>query len=136
MHWPGKGKRQRPKKPPRNKKPPQLPGDVTDDKAVYSKYRAKKTEVDGITFDSVREAKRYGTLKLMQLAGEITDLHLQAAFPLVINGVLICTYKSDFTYRNKAGDYIVEDVKGFITREYKMKRKLMKAIYGITIVET
>ena len=136
MHWPGKGKRQRPKKPPRNKKPPHPPGDVTDGKAVYSKYRVKKTEVDGITFDSVREAKRYGTLKLMRLAGEVVDLRLQVAFPLAINGVLICTYVCDFTYRNQAGDYIVEDAKGFLTREYKMKRKLMKAIYGITIVET
>ncbi len=136
MPFPGKGKRQRSKKPPRSKMPPVVPGEVSEDAAVYSKYRAKKTEVDGITFHSKREAKRYGVLKLMQMAGEIVDLRLQVAFPLAFNGVLICSYVSDFAYRTKTGNYIVEDTKGYITREYKMKRNLMQAIYGITILET
>lgn len=107
-----------------------------------SKYRNKRRTVDGITFDSIKEANHYSELKLLEKAGELWDLELQPRFPIKINGELICTYVADFKYTClfKAGgrasitDKIV-DVKGVRTREYKLKKRLMKAVYGIDIVE-
>jgi hypothetical protein len=52
-----------------------------------------------------------------------------------VNGVLVCTYVGDFDYWEN-GEYIVEDVKGFLTPVFKLKRKLVKALHGITIRET
>ena len=100
------------------------------------KYGNRKTVVDGITFDSAKEAKRYGELKVLQRAGEITSLELQPRFPIVINGVKVCTYVADFGYVDQIGSPVVEDCKGFKTREYTLKRKLMKAVHGIDILET
>jgi hypothetical protein len=100
------------------------------------KYRNVKTVVDGITFDSKKEAKRYGELKLMQAAGLISCLELQVSYRLFIKGELICTYRADFRYKDKDGNVIVEDVKGVRTRDYIIKRKLMRAINGIAIKET
>lgn len=100
------------------------------------KYGNRKTVVDGITFDSAKEAKRYGELKVLQRAGEITSLELQPRFPIVINGVKVCTYVADFYYVDEIGSLVVEDCKGFKTREYILKRKLMKAVHGIDILET
>ena len=101
-----------------------------------SKYRAKKTEIDGITFDSKREAERYCELKLMQKAGLINQLELQPKFVLQEgfkkNGKAIrpITYKADFMYwDNKLKQTIIEDVKGFETKEFKLKRKIFEANY-------
>lgn len=94
-----------------------------------SKFRAIKTEVDGITFDSKKEAERYAMLRLRELAGEIQDLKLQPRFPLVVNGVKVCTYVADFEYAER-GARVVEDVKsaGTKTRAYRIKRKLLAAL--------
>ncbi|CAB4157578.1 Protein of unknown function DUF1064 [uncultured Caudovirales phage] len=100
------------------------------------KFRNIKTVADGIVFDSQKEARRYGELKLLQRAGEITCLELQPKFPIVINGVKVCTYVADFGYVDHTGSALLEDCKGFKTREYIIKRKLMKAVYGIDILET
>lgn len=101
-----------------------------------NKYRNKKTEVDGIVFDSKKEAGRYGELKLMERAGEISELKLQPSFDLVINGFKIGKYVADFQYREGVcGKYIVEDVKGLKTPVYRLKAKMVRAIHGIEIVE-
>lgn len=110
-----------------------------------NKYRATKTEVDGIVFDSKKEAARYQQLKLMERAGEIHGLVLQPTYVLNVNGSKICSYKADFFYklveRDKTGlttgylRHIVEDVKGMKTPVYNLKKKLMKAIHGIEITE-
>jgi len=100
------------------------------------KYRNRKTVVDGVTFDSAKEARRYGELKILQRAGQISGLHLQPSFPIVINGVKTCTYKADFGYINKSGASVVEDVKGFKTPIYNLKKRLMKAVHGIEVLET
>jgi hypothetical protein len=100
-----------------------------------SKYRNVRTEVDGITFASRREANRYGELKLLERAREIQGLTLQPAYDLVIDGTKICRYVGDFRYIER-DHVIVEDSKGCKTREYKIKKKLMKAIFGIEIRET
>jgi hypothetical protein len=101
-----------------------------------SKYGAQRTEVDGITFASKKEARRYGELKLLQRAGTIRDLKLQPRFPLTVNGRLVCTYVGDFEYLTvPIGARIVEDAKGFKTPEYKLKAKLFKALNGFEITE-
>ena len=101
-----------------------------------SKYRNVKTVVDGITFDSKAEAKRYGELRLMLDAGEIEDLTMQPRYQLDVNGVKVCSYVGDFLYRDVARDrWILEDVKGVKTPAYRLKRKLMIAVHGIEVVE-
>lgn len=96
-----------------------------------SKYRNKKTVVDNIVFDSKLEAERYGILKLLEKAGEIKDLEMQVEFvlipPFTHNGKKYrkATYKADFVYTDKEGKQIVEDTKGFVTKEYALKKKLL-----------
>jgi len=105
---------------------------------MMSKYGATKTVIDGIRFDSKKEAVRYGQLKLLQRAGHISGLELQKTYRLEINGHLICKYIADFEYLER-GVPVVEDVKSAFTRKlpvYSIKRKLMGAIYGIEIRET
>lgn len=103
-----------------------------------NKYRAKRTEAFGIVFDSAKEARRYGDLVLLQRAGEITHLRRQETFKFYVEGVLIGSYRCDFAYTEN-GKVIVEDVKSPVTRKlplYQMKKKLMKALFGIEILET
>lgn len=105
-------------------------------KPKRSKYGNKKTIVDGLTFASARESRRWIALRLLERAGEITDLKRQQTWPLDVNGHSICRYRPDFEYRDKAGALIVEDSKGYATDEYKIKKALMLAIHGVEIVET
>ena len=102
-----------------------------------NKYGAKRTTLDGITFDSKREAARYADLKLMQKAGLITDLKLQPKFRMIVEGDLICDYVADFAYTDEHGREVVEDVKSEPTKTaaYRIKKKLLKAIYGISVTE-
>lgn len=103
-----------------------------------AKYRNKKTKVDGNTFDSKLEAGRYVELKRMLEAGLIFSLQIQVPFVLEVNGILICRYVADFTYKDCDGNHIVEDVKSKPTAsrsEYKIKKKLMLAIHRIQISE-
>jgi hypothetical protein len=99
------------------------------------KYRNEPTKVDGFLFSSKREASRYLELRVAEKAGAITKLRMQVPFALVVNRMLICQYVSDFTYL-RDGAEIVEDVKGKRTREYSIKKKLMRACHGIEILET
>jgi len=97
-----------------------------------SKYNARRTEVDGITFDSASEAARYVELKLLERAGKIRGLELQPRYELIkafttssgerVRGI---TYVGDFRYVDKTGAVVVEDVKGVKTDVYKIKRKLL-----------
>ena len=108
-----------------------------------SKYKAIKTDVDGITFASRKEANRYAELKLLEKAGVIKDLQLQRVFTLIgeqrdKNGKILehpVKYIADFVYKNQNGETVVEDAKGMKTDVYKIKRKLMLSIYGIRIQE-
>ncbi len=108
-----------------------------------SKYKNRKVEVDGITFDSVREARRWKTLRLLEEAGEISDLRRQIKFVLIpsqrIDGKVVereCSYYADFVYRDTETDKtVVEDTKGFRTPDYIIKRKLMLERFGIQIKE-
>lgn len=99
-----------------------------------SKYSNIKTVVNGIKFDSKLEAKRYGELRLLEKAGAITDLVLQARFPLSVDHQIIGSYVCDFLYLEN-GKKVVEDCKGLPTPIYRWKKKHLKAQYGIDIVE-
>lgn len=99
------------------------------------KYRNVKTVIDGITFDSKKEAKRYTELALFQKAKVISGLQLQVRYDIIINDQLVCFYKADFVYIEK-GETVVEDVKGMLTPMYRLKKKLMKACHNIDIKET
>lgn len=106
------------------------------------KYGNRKTEVDGITFDSVKEANRWMELKLLERAGEITFLERQVPYVLIpaqrdLKGKLLereCKYIADFVYTEN-GKVVVEDTKGMRTPEYIIKRKLLLERYGIRIKE-
>lgn len=100
------------------------------------KYRNKKTTIDGITFDSKLEGKRYMQLKQLQKAKFIKDLELQPEFELQPsfkkNGKTYrkITYKADFKYfDNEFDKLVVEDTKGFKTRDYMLKKKMFEYKY-------
>lgn len=118
------------------------------------KYQSKKTVVDGMTFDSLKEARRWQELKLLEKAGQIRDLQRQVKFVLIPaqreedttgprggtrKGKIIereCSYYADFTYYIQGSNkIIVEDTKGVRTTEYIIKRKLMLFIHKIRIKE-
>lgn len=119
-----------------------------------SKYGAVKTIVDGFPFASKKEASRYGELKLLEKAGEIRGLVLQPAFELHVahrpeGGTYnyprkVGIWRGDFQYeerRTTTGgrerwDRVVEDVKGFKTPVYRLKKRIVEAQYGVTIRET
>lgn len=124
---------------------------------MRSKYGSRKQTVSEITFDSRREAGRFQELRLLELAGEISDLRLQVKYVLIPTqrapsfevykrgpnkgrrkpGEVLekeCAYIADFVY-TKGGETVVEDAKGVRTKEYIIKRKLMLERYGIRIKE-
>lgn len=101
-----------------------------------AKYNARRTEIDGIVFDSKSEANRYQQLKGLQSLGMIADLSLQPKYDLHVNGIKIGFYKADFLYLDvETGKQIIEDVKGMKTPMYNWKKRHMKAEYGIEIHE-
>lgn len=123
-----------------------------------NKYHNKKTiALDGSVFDSLKEARRWDELLLLQRARKITDLQRQVEYELIpaqyetyerrsANGKRLkdgsrlierkCSYVADFVYTDtETGKTVVEDAKGVRTKEYIIKRKLMLAIHGIRIHE-
>lgn len=119
------------------------------------KYGNRKVIIDGLKFDSRKEANRYCELKLLERAGQITNLRTQQTFELIpayyenyerysktgkrLTDGRRCVeravcYKADFVYKEN-GKTIVEDTKGFKTKEYIIKRKLMLYIHNIRIKE-
>lgn len=124
-----------------------------------NKYGNKKVIIDGLVFDSKREAKRYKALRDLEMFGFIRDLKRQVVFELIpvqreestrvytkgrkkgqpIEGKVIekaVTYKADFVYTDvNSGKQVVEDSKGMRTKDYVIKRKLMLYVHGIKIQE-
>jgi|SRR5688572_29052720 len=104
-----------------------------------SKYRNKRTKVDGFTFASKKEAGRYQELRLLEKAGKITSLAIQERWPLTVNGIKVGTYVADFSYWDESDHSkgrVVEDCKGYKTPIYKLKKLLMFAIHGVKIRES
>lgn len=98
-----------------------------------NKYGAKRTKVDGISFHSMREAKRWSELRILENMGKIKDLRRQVPYKLVME----VKYLADFVYYDvENGKHVTEDSKGFRTADYKRKRKLMLEQHGIEILET
>lgn len=122
-------------------------------RATQSKYGNRRVTYLGIEFDSMKEANRYAELLMLQKAGEISELNMQVPFELVPpqfapdiigprggirHGECIekaVVYRADFVYKNKAGETVVEDTKGFRTADYIIKRKLMLYVHKIRIHE-
>ncbi len=105
--------------------------------AKPSKYHARRAEANGEQFDSGAECSRYQMLLLQERGGDIRNLKRQPRFDLIVNGVNVGYYKADYEYDLVAtGAHIVEDCKGVRTPVYRLKRKLMKALYNIDILET
>jgi hypothetical protein len=102
-----------------------------------SKYGAIRTEVDGISFASKKEARRYSELRLLERAGDIGALVLQPRYPLKVNGKLICTYVADFEYypADPQKSKVVEDAKGVRTPVFAIKAKLFEALHGFPVTE-
>jgi hypothetical protein len=99
-----------------------------------SKYGNNTCEVDGIKFDSEKEAKRYGELKILRKAGVIGLLELQKSYELNPGGTHSLKYIADFVYRIiETGELVVEDCKGMETVVFKKKEKLMKKVHEIII---
>lgn len=121
---------------------------------MKSKYGNKKAKHDGMVFDSRRERNRYIILSALQRAGEISDLRMQVTYELLpaiyemeekqlktkVKMVQRCAqravhYIADFVYKDKEGNEVVEDTKGMRTKEYLLKKKMMRALLGIQIKE-
>ena len=106
-----------------------------------SKYHSKKITINGITYDSRKEANRHNELLLLQRAVRISDLKTQVKFELLpsqrVDGKVVerpVTYIADFVYKQD-GKTVVEDTKGFKTKDYILKRKMMLFFHGIRIKE-
>lgn len=92
-----------------------------------TKYRNRKTVVDGITFDSVAEARRWGALQMLERAGGISELQRQVSFPLCVQCVEVGRYVADFVYCWPNRDRVIEDVKGVQTDVFRLKARIMAA---------
>ena len=118
--------------------PPTVSRWAVDKEKKPSKFLNRKVTVDGLSFDSQKEARRWGELSLLQRAGQISDLSRQVRLPLRVNDQLICTFVPDFTYFEN-GRQVIEDTKSPITRKhpvYRIKVKLLKALTGAEVRET
>lgn len=106
-----------------------------------SKFHNVGAQRGEIKFDSKREAKRYDELVTLEALGIISNLNLQVPFVIAEAAIVAGKkakarlYVADFVYET-AGERVVEDVKGMLTPEYRLKRHLMKTVLGIDILET
>lgn len=100
-----------------------------------NKFHAKPQIVDGIRFDSIAEAKRYGELKLLQRAGQIERLECHPTWRLTVNGTFVGNFTPDFKYYDIGGkkpELVVEDVKSKVTAKgeaYRLRLKVWQALY-------
>ena len=110
-------------------------------RSCRSKYNSSKITIGGNTFDSQKEYRRFCELSLLEKVGKVTDLQRQVKFELIpaqrIDGKVVersCNYVADFVYTEN-GKRVVEDTKGYKTKDYIIKRKLMLYVHGIRIRE-
>lgn len=102
-----------------------------------NKFLAKKTIIDGITFDSKKEAQYYLIYKHKEQAGMIKNLNRQVDYPFKINNKTMFKYKADFTFEDENGFHII-DVKSSMTSKlpvYRLKKKIIEEYYQIKIEE-
>lgn len=104
---------------------------------MATKYNNRRIETEDGWFDSIKEHRRWCELKLLERAGKIKNLERQVEFELIpaISGLRKIIYRADFVYTEN-GKRVVEDVKGFRDRVYKLKCRLMLWRHNVTILET
>jgi hypothetical protein len=125
-----------------------LPGVKVNTRPSTQKYGNHAVRVDGILFDSQREAARYQELTHLAAAGLISSIEIHPGFPLIVKELhresgpeilhTVGMYHADFKYRDhRTGAWVVEDVKSNPTKTeaYKLRKKIVEAVHGITIVE-
>jgi len=102
-----------------------------------NKLNAEKAEVDGLRFDSLKEANYYMQLRLMERAGEIKELRVHPKYDLMVNGEKVCGFWPDFEYLDDKGQRHVVDVKGYkggaTFAIFRLKAKLFHALYGTEV---
>ena len=108
--------------------------DVSQPTPRKTKYRNQPVVFEGKRFDSKAELARYLELRRQQTAGLISSLIRQREIPITVNGVTVCRYVADFYYV-RDGREVYEDVKGFRTATYSLKKRLLSAFLGIEIDE-
>ena len=97
------------------------------------KYGNKRLKTADGWFDSKGEWKRWAFLKAAERRGDISALERQVTYDIKVNGALVTKYVADYVYTNAAGQRVVEDFKGTVTREFRLKAKLIKALYDIEV---
>lgn len=102
--------------------------------ATRNKFGNVPTIVDGHRFASKLEGTRYLQLKMLRAGGVVADFRMQVPYVIEVNGHRICEYRADFVIDWPDGTTTVEDTKGVETPEFKLKKKLMLAVYGIEIL--
>jgi hypothetical protein len=100
-----------------------------------NKYHNVPVLIDGIKFDSQKEGRYYAELKLRRQAGEVVRFEMQVPFQISINDKKVCKYYADFVEYWRDGSRHVVDVKGRKTAVYQLKKKLVRACFGIEIEE-
>lgn len=93
------------------------------------KFRNVPVDLDGYHFDSKAEANHYIHLKMLVRAGIISELQCQPKFPLVVNGIKVCTYIADFSFRDMDKKLCIHDVKGVRTPIFSLKAKIFHALH-------
>ncbi len=101
------------------------------------KYRNEPVTHEGMKFDSKKEFQRFLDLSVMERAGVISELTCHPKYVFEHNGVRIASYKADFAYFDGNGAVVVEDVKSepSKTQAYRLRKKMMKAFFGISVIE-
>lgn len=111
---------------------------------IRSKYGATRVQIDGHTFASKAESKRYLQLKELERLGQIDSLELQPKYELApsvrysdaARATPALRYIGDFRYRDHLGELVVEDVKGGpVTEGFRIKKHLLLAVHGIEVQE-
>ena len=102
------------------------------DQAILSKHKNQWTTIDGKRFQSKAEASRYVQLRLLEQTSRIANLERQIRYDLIVGGILVTRYIADFRYVEN-GKEVVEDVKGQILPDFKIKYMLMKGLLGIEV---
>lgn len=109
---------------------------ANEGKAARVKFGNVRKQVDGIWFDSIKEAEYYGKLKLLIRAGLVVKIEIHKVYPLSFNGVHICNYEADFVLYMPDGSVKVQDVKSAATEGlpvFIIKTALMLAVFGIKV---
>lgn len=110
-----------------------------DKKPSKNKFNAKKVEYNGRLYDSTKEAKRSFELDALKRAGEIKSIEYQPRFDIIINDKKVCKYFADFRVEYPDGRIEIEDAKGYKKGSayaiFRLKKKLVKAMFDVDVIE-